>query len=115
MIGKKAEGLRKLVVDSLSDGISSLCLVQESGELDEALETRITEDLLEGVSVGYRERRDAIRKSNKVKVLSRCGEMKCEVIACVERCVGWANNCQSLRYTHAHFGFAAESADGTSQ
>ena len=33
VIGKRAKGLRKLVVDSFSDGICLLCLVQESREL----------------------------------------------------------------------------------
>ena len=44
--------------------------------------------------------REAIRKSDKVKVLSRRGEKR-KGIACVERCVGWARlwaNCRSLGY-----------------
>ena len=54
-MGGEARGLNVRVREALCDDLSSLCLVRECEELEEAMRTNYTENILRGEVVGSRE------------------------------------------------------------
>ena len=98
VMGGKASGLSSLVKESFCDEISSLCLVKECRDLEEAMQTEFTEGILKGETVGARQRKKEIQKIDRDRVLARCEE-KYPMVAEVANDVGWAklwDTCLSL-------------------
>ena len=80
MIGKDVGGLSARVRDAFCDEISSLCLVRECDELEEALTTSHTGSILRGEAVETREMKEEIRKKDRRQSFSRCDEKSPQII-----------------------------------
>ena len=60
--------------ESFCDEISSLCLVKECRDLEEAMQTEFTEGILKGETVEARQRKKEIQEIDRDRVLARCEE-----------------------------------------
>ena len=103
VMGKEVGGLSARVREAFCDEVSSLCLVRECEELEEALMTTHTGSILRGEAVETREIKEEIRKKDRQQSFSRCDE-KSPLIAQVAGEVGWGrlwDACLSLgeKYT----------------
>ena len=71
------------VREALSDDLSSLCLVRECEELEEAMRTK---NILRGEVVGSREMKEDVRNNDRQRLLGQCEEKsKSPLIAEVAR------------------------------
>ena len=99
VMGSQTGGLS---VRALSDDVSSLCLVRECQELEDASMTGYTDRILRGEIVGSREMAEDIRRNDRHQLLGRC-EVKSPLIAQVAVEVGWSrlwDACLSLGRQH---------------
>ena len=86
----------------ISDDLSSLCLVRECEEPEEAMMTNYTENILRGDIARSKEMKDDVRNNDRQRQLGQCEE-KFPLIAEMVREGGWRNlwdACLSLGGKH---------------
>jgi len=102
VVGGDVGGPSVRVREALSDDLSSLCLVRECEELEEAMITNYTENILRGDVAESREMKEDVRNNDRKRLLGQCEE-KSPLIAEVAREVGWRNlwdTCLSFGWKH---------------
>ncbi len=89
VLGASSRCVSGRVTESLSDDISSLCLVKECRELEEVCGVTVTEMVLKGELMCDRNLKEEIRMVDHELLLKRCA-VKAPLIAEIEERIGWA-------------------------